>query len=206
MVSSCSTSKKSGITTLKPNSSNPSQGVKNASGDALTIGIPNGNDLRAGSSENATIIANAAIAKINAPTVGAEIRLDSIRNVDFINKAAVSEMVEISRSKAIQPQATNKSVKNYAVMIADDHTRMKTELSKLASDKGIALLTPKTAGKLPTSDKEYIAMMVDDHQASIRIFEGAIKSKDPEIKAFANRYLPLLRKHLASATALAKQL
>lgn len=204
MMYSCAGSRRTKITTLTPNTANPSQGVKNASGDALTIGIPNGNDLRAGSSENATAIANNAIAKVNAPSADAQIRLDSLRNVDFINKAAVSGMVEITRSKAIQAQAANKGIKEYASTIMNDHTRMKVDLNKLASNKNVVLMSAKTSEKMPASDAEYINMMIEDHQTSIRAFEGATKSQDPEIKAFASKYLPVLRKHLAAAQALSK--
>ncbi|MHA4894682.1 DUF4142 domain-containing protein [Pedobacter sp. PWIIR3] len=205
-VISCGTSRKSKITTLKPNTSNPSQGVINASGDALTIGIPSGNPQRAGSSENANAIANNAISKLNGPDAAAQIRLDSLKDVDFINKAAVSEMLEIGSSKAILNKANNKKVKDFAGLLIAEQTRAKAELDRLASDKRVMLSFPKMEMPEPSSEAAYLNLIIEDHQNNIRIFESGIKSKDPEIKAFASRYLPILRKQLAAAQALAKEL
>ncbi|MGY4385438.1 putative outer membrane protein [Pedobacter sp. UYP24] len=202
----CSASRKTKITTLKPNTTNPSQGVINATGDALTIGIPSGNPQRAGSSENATAIANSAIAKLAAPNPSAQIRLDSLKNVDFINKAAASELLAISISMSIKAKNGNKKVKDYALVLVDEQSKAKVELSKLAADKNIVLSTAKTAGPIPATDVEYLNMIIDDYQNSIRLFEGAVRSKDLDIKAFANRYLPLLKKQLETAQTLMKEL
>lgn len=202
---SCSSRKKTKLTTLKPDTTNPSQGVIAASGDALTIGIPNGSPSRAGSSEKATAAANTAISKINEPKLADQIRLDSLRDVDFINKTAVSEMMEISRSRHIEAKTENKKIKEYAAMVIGDLGDVKARLSKLAANKGIVLLSAKVPEELPASDAEYLNMMISDQQSSIRVFERGVKSLDPEVKAFAGSYLLLLRKHLAAAKALAKE-
>ena len=45
-------------------------------------------------------------------------------------------------------------------------------------------------------DKAYVAAMVDGHKKMITVFEQASVSKDPQIKAFAEKTLPALREHL----------
>jgi putative membrane protein len=49
-------------------------------------------------------------------------------------------------------------------------------------------------------------MMVDDHKEDIGHFEKAAKFKDAEVSAFANKTLPVLRKHLEEAERINKTL
>ena len=49
-------------------------------------------------------------------------------------------------------------------------------------------------------DKDYMSMMIDDHKDDIDKFEKAADNcKDADIKAFAARTLPVLKKHLEAA-------
>jgi predicted outer membrane protein len=52
--------------------------------------------------------------------------------------------------------------------------------------------------------ESYLQMVIEDQQSAIRFFEVGNRSKDPEIKAFAARYLPISRRHLEEAQSLAK--
>ncbi|MEJ7557859.1 MAG: DUF4142 domain-containing protein [Pedobacter sp.] len=217
MLTSCYTQKKvaedgtvtttrTPITTLKPNAPNPSQSVINASGDGLTIGIPNGNDLRAGSSENATIIANNAIAKVNGPTGVNQQRLDSLTSVDFMNKIAVHQMTMIKLSALIQSKSTDKKIADFAkVMLASQEAEQK-DLKRLSSYKNVVLPGTVNVSQQSSnlSSESYLQMVIEDQQNAIRFFEVGNKSKDAEIKAFAAKYLPVSRRHLQEAQSLSK--
>jgi putative membrane protein len=49
--------------------------------------------------------------------------------------------------------------------------------------------------------------MVEDHEEDIRKFEDAAKNgRDPDIRAFAAKTLPVLRKHLDAAKKIKKGL
>ncbi|MDQ0965728.1 putative membrane protein [Flavobacterium sp. W4I14] len=52
-------------------------------------------------------------------------------------------------------------------------------------------------------DKAYVEMMITDHQNAVALFEKASKSTDNDVKAYANKYLPVLKKHLKQVNALA---
>ncbi|MGQ7856077.1 DUF4142 domain-containing protein [Pedobacter sp. WC2501] len=54
-------------------------------------------------------------------------------------------------------------------------------------------------------DKAYIEMMAIDHQSATSLFEKASQSTDPEVKVYANKYLPVLKKHLKQVNALASK-
>jgi putative membrane protein len=217
VLASCTTQKKvaedgtvtrtrTPITTLKPNAPNPSRSVINASGDGLTIGIPNGNDLRAGSSENATIIANNALSKVNGPTGVNQQRLDSLTAVDFMNKIAVHQMTMIKMSTLIQSKSPDPKVAEFAkVMLASQESEQK-DLKRLSSYKNVVL--PGTVNVSQQSNNltaaSYLQLVIEDQQNAIRFFEVGNKSKDPEIQAFAAKYLPISRKHLQEAQSLSK--
>jgi len=52
-------------------------------------------------------------------------------------------------------------------------------------------------------DKAYIEMMVSDHQKAVALFEKASQSSDVDVKTYARKYLPILKKHLKKVNALA---
>jgi putative membrane protein len=205
------------ITGVTPTIKNPSRGVINASGDGLTPGIGSSNG--AGSEENATNIANNAISKANAAFRIPQQKFESLTDEDFLNRGFVSEMTEIKMSRLAQQKTSNKKIKNYASMILNDHQQIENELKKLSADKKIKLSdsinggmqTIKTAANQLNSstedmernfDLEYVQMMIAGHRNAVNLFEAGSKSKDPEIRAFAIKYLPMLRMHLSEAQEL----
>ena len=97
-------------------------------------------------------------------------------------------------------------------MVAD-HTKAGNELKSLAAGEGISLpdsIKPehrqmvdnmmKKRGK--EFDKDYMDMMVHDHQKVIDAFrEESTNGKDSLVMAFAVKTLPTLQKHLDAAKA-----
>jgi putative membrane protein len=53
-----------------------------------------------------------------------------------------------------------------------------------------------------TFDKDYMAAMVKDHEKDVAEFEKEAKDgSDPDVKAWASKTLPTLKKHLELAKA-----
>ena len=78
---------------------------------------------------------------------------------------------------------------------ANVDSRQRSELDKLAKLSGAAF------------DKEYMSAMVKDHETDVQDFETQAKQgRDPDIKAFANKTLPVLKQHLEMARAAAKKI
>lgn len=149
-------------------------------------------------------------------TTGADMRTGDVS--DFAVKAADSGLAEVSAGKVAQQKAQNQSVKDFAAMMIQDHTKSNEELKSIASSKNITLPTApgenhqeKIADLNSLTgadfDKEYMGMMVDDHQKAVDLFEDAAENnEDPELKAFAAKNLPALQKHLEQAKALEESL
>lgn len=133
---------------------------------------------------------------------------------EFAIKAASGGMMEVELGNLAMQKATNARVKEFARMMVDDHTKANSELKSLAASKNITL--PATMGNDHQKhlddlraksgadfDKAYMDLMVEDHDEDIDLFEKASNNaKDADVKAFAAKTLPTLRKHHESAKSI----
>ncbi|NTS41444.1 DUF4142 domain-containing protein [Flavisolibacter sp. BT320] len=132
----------------------------------------------------------------------------------FGMKAAAGGMMEVEAGNAAQLKAQHERVKAYGAMMVRDHNTANQELMTILSGRG---LTPpatlpaehkahvdalnKTSGA--AFDKQYMGMMVSDHEKTIADFEKqASAGTDADLKAFATKTLPALRAHRDSAVAI----
>ncbi|MEO6150396.1 MAG: DUF4142 domain-containing protein [Mucilaginibacter sp.] len=132
----------------------------------------------------------------------------------FAVDAANGGMAEVALSKLAGDKATNADVKSFAAMMINDHTKANEELMAMAGSKNIMLPSApgeeqqKTAADLGAKtgvdfDKDYVDIMVKDHDKTVDMFEDAAKNAvDPDLKAFVNKTLPALKAHQAHAHAL----
>jgi putative membrane protein len=129
----------------------------------------------------------------------------------FFRNAAIGDMTEIQSSRIAVQRGTDPAVKQFAQMMIADHTNNSSKLSQLATKKGVSpvkeLDTPHAAvvNGLPEQpgkefDRAYMAAQVTAHEETVTNFERAASdAKDPEVKAYANQALPMLRHHLQMA-------
>ncbi len=139
-------------------------------------------------------------------------RTDGVNKDDakFAVEAASGGMAEVALGKLAQQNASNAKVKDFGAMMITDHTKANDELKALAKTKNIVLpdtpatdeqkikadLSAKTGADF---DKAYVKDMVEDHKQDIKVFEDASKScKDPDIRAYATKTLPVLKSHLSA--------
>ncbi|MEY2519850.1 MAG: putative rane protein [Verrucomicrobiota bacterium] len=129
----------------------------------------------------------------------------SDKDKNFIQAAAKGGMMEVEMGKMGQKQAKNADVKSFASRMVADHTKANTQLKALAKKKGVTLNgAPPKMEKMDnaTFDKDYMADMVKDHEKDVAEFEAEAKDgSDPDVKAWASKTLPTLKKHLELAKA-----
>lgn len=136
--------------------------------------------------------------------------------IDFAKKAAIGGMMEVQLGQLAQQKASNQRVKDFGQMMVTDHSQANDQLKNVASQTNIQLPTSldddhqKKVNDLSNKsgkdfDKAYMSMMVDDHKKDIKEFQDAAKNlKDQQVKDFATNTLPVLQKHLDSATTINK--
>ena len=136
---------------------------------------------------------------------------------DFSKEAANGGLLEVELGQLAQQKAVTQRVKDFGSMMVRDHSKANEDLKNAVSGK-IALSSTipdqyqKHINELRDEkglefDKEYIKMMVDDHEKVIRKFEDIAKeSTDPAVRDFAKNTLPTLYTHLDSAKAIRNDL
>jgi putative membrane protein len=134
-------------------------------------------------------------------------------------------MMEVDLGKLAQKQGSAK-VKTYAAMIVKDHTAANKDLKALAKKKGIAKISafvPETEAekkehddamaameriktlKAVEFDREFLTMMVTDHDKLVSKTETQITAaKDPDLTAFLRKVKPTLQRHADKARELQK--
>lgn len=132
----------------------------------------------------------------------------------FWNEAAQSGMAEVMLGNLALQKSSNEEVKQMAQKIVDDHTAANNELKDLAASKSATLTTEVNAKQKATYaklialsgeefDKEFIKVMVKDHEKAVSLFQKQVdKGADADVKAFAAKTLPTLQGHLESAKAM----
>jgi putative membrane protein len=133
----------------------------------------------------------------------------------FIQKAAESGMFEVQVSQLAAAKASDPQVKSFASMLVDHHTNANNELVQLANARKVELpAAPPRAMRRDVEklgkksgedfDRDYVRNVgIKAHEKDIKLFEGARKNvKDPQLKAFVEKTLPVLQQHLQAAAKL----
>lgn len=134
----------------------------------------------------------------------------------FIRKVARASTNEVALSQLADGRALSPEVKSFAQMMIMDHTQANSDLGALAKAKGIDIGKPVDEGKMDgvsslssksgaDFDKAYAKLMVSAHNGAVELFKDEVASgKDPDLVAFAKKYVDTLSMHLEHAVALEK--
>ena len=130
---------------------------------------------------------------------------------EFVTKAAQGNSAEVELGKIVAAKSKDPNVKQFAQMMVKDHTTALNELQELAQTKNLNFnddlpddakslqqkLSSDTGKQL---DKDYMDGMVEDHQKDVQEFtDKSQNAKDPDVKQWASKTLPILQKHLEKA-------
>src|SRR3954453_15570851 len=130
---------------------------------------------------------------------------------DFITKAAQGNSAEVALGKIVAAKTRNPNVKQFAQMMVEDHTTALDQLQELAQTKNLnfndnltddakALQTKLSSDTGKQLDKDYMDNMVEDHQKDVQEFtDRSQNAKDPDVKQWASKTLPILQNHLEKA-------
>jgi len=153
------------------------------------------------------LVACAAVALLAVTAHAQQPAKISTADTDFIRRASSAGLTEIALGKLAAEQASSDSVKKFAARMVEDHTRTNEALGKLAGSKGVQVaLAPEPAQQQEIDtlkdregakfDRAYSDAMVRDHKLATGLYQlEADKGEDPEIRDFARKQLPVLKKH-----------
>jgi len=170
--------------------------------------LVNSNANRSNANSNGSTVGNAANSVGNTiSNAVSSVTTDSPD--DFMKEAAQGGMAEVELGKLAAQKAADPEVKKFGQMMVADHGKANTELKALAGKKNITL--PADLGSHQSTldrlkglsgadfDKAYVSGMLDDHETDVKAFQSqADNSADADVKAFAAKTVPVLKKHLES--------
>jgi putative membrane protein len=133
------------------------------------------------------------------------------KDTSFIKEAAQSGQMEVQMGKLGTQNAQNQQVKQLAQRLEKDHSKANQELKQIAQTAGVTIQAPDSdkkdqhMSKLQNKsgaefDKAYIEQALEHHQKDIRKYQQALQDvKDPDLRAYIQKTLPVLREHLQLA-------
>jgi putative membrane protein len=141
--------------------------------------------------------------------------------MDFVTRAAESGNAEVDLAQLAQHTTEHAGLKAFAEQLERDHKQANEQLSDLVDRKdvdlpGIGLPGPTEAQKATHDrlddlegaafDRAWIDQIVISHEKSVETYSKARESADPDVKAYAERTLPVIKTHLDHAKQLQKNL
>jgi putative membrane protein len=132
----------------------------------------------------------------------------------FATKAASGGQAEVTLGKLAAQKAGNQQVRQFGQQMVTDHSQANQELMAIAKQQNLTLPTKPDSASVATEqrlqassgtafDSAYAKDMVQDHQQDVADFQKEASSgQDPALKAFAQKYLPVLQRHLQMAQQL----
>jgi putative membrane protein len=142
----------------------------------------------------------------------------SERDRNFAKEAALGGMAEVELGKLAQQNAHKEDVKQFGAKMVQDHTNINQQLMPILAAKDVTAPTQldekhrKTLDKLSKMrgaefDRTYMHDMVEDHEKDVKKFrQEAEHGNDADLKAFAQKTLPVLEEHLKLARDVSRSL
>jgi len=137
-------------------------------------------------------------------------------DAQFLQQAAELGTAEIAMGRLGRQRALRAEVAQFGDMMVHDHSQGNQELMQLARSERIPVvrrIPPEEAAMQarlarlsgPRFDQLYMEHMVNGHFKAVRLFQREARNgRDPEVRAWAERQLPVLQEHLNIALGLAQ--
>lgn len=139
-------------------------------------------------------------------------------DITFLKTAISGNLAEIKLGQLAEKNASSQAVKQFGERMVTDHNNLLEQAKSVARVNGITAPASTSAKDQatykaleaetgPRFDKAYITRMLSDHRHDIAECEReANAGGNPDMRALANKALPVLREHLRLAENAARQL
>ena len=130
----------------------------------------------------------------------------------FVEKIAKISAEDVALSRLAADRASREEVREFARQLIADHEKANSDLSLLASNKGVVLpvadrtkLDRWANKKGKDFDEDYLEKMIDGHKDAVDAMESsAKKAEDTDVAAYARDHLAAMQEHLRKAKDLKK--
>jgi len=146
---------------------------------------------------------------------GSNVILAAQSDEDFIKTAIGINLGEIQMGQLAQKNGSTAGVREFGAMLVRDHTASNQDAVALAkkhnvtapnapSDEDQKMYQDLTGKREAEFNKTFAQDMVDGHQKAVKLFTDESSSASGDIKSFADKTIPKLKQHLATAQKLLK--
>jgi putative membrane protein len=131
----------------------------------------------------------------------------------FIIQVSIGNLQEVASGRLAAEQGGSAEVKAFGSRMVADHGQAESDLMQLIQRREFSI--PHEATDKPVDDpmlkklhgdafdKMYVHMMAPGHRETVeRVEKYALTGKDPDVRAYAQKILPVLKDHLAAITAI----
>ena len=163
-----------------------------------------------------SIVIGASILLFPLAAMAAESAI-SAQDKTFVQQAAIGGMAEVQEGQLATTQAGSTAVKQFGQQMIDQHTPNNQALATLAKEKGLIVPMTTDAAHMADAaalknttgtafDTAYIAGQVAGHIQMEQVMQTEIQNgSDSDLKAFAEKTLPVVQDHLKMAQQLQTQ-
>ena len=151
-----------------------------------------------------------SLASTNAIAVnenGSGISLVEDEVADFLIKSADARMMDAQVGLLAIEKGSSSSIRDFGQRMMNDHSVLLEKIKKLAIQRNIPLPDQISNRKVDVHrnlsdengrefDRTFIKMIIADHERDLKLFKKAAEYNDPDVSAFAKRYLPLIESDL----------
>jgi putative membrane protein len=129
----------------------------------------------------------------------------------FVEKASRGGTMEVQAGELAQQKGASEAVRSFGLKIVADHSKANEQLRTIATRRGAVLPAQGSHHERDTIedlqkasgtdfDRTYAKQMVKDHETNLKEFQDAARDlNDPDLRAFAERTVPVLQEHLRMA-------
>jgi len=129
----------------------------------------------------------------------------------FINTAGRLGLAEARLAQLAATTAADRATRDFATKVAADHATVDPQLAALAQDQGLAPASDLDAAhetlyrqlqtlRGPAFDRAYMTDQLRDLTMLIEAYQSEADSgKIPQVRSFAQQYLPMMQQHLQLA-------
>ncbi len=140
----------------------------------------------------------------------------NVTDKTFVIKTAIGNTAEVQAGQLAATKAINPVVKSFGQLMVSEHTQAQNDLKVVGAKVGIqvadtvdaqhrALITMLNSLSGRAFDSAYIKSQVMDHQQTYAIFQLELQAgKNPDVKSYAQKYLPHIEAHLQAAQSIAQ--
>lgn len=147
----------------------------------------------------------------NALNNGTNFNGSARNDARFLQQAAASSLHEITLGNLAQTNSSNPDVQAFGATLVTDHTAAFQAAADLASSLGVTVPTSETRvdqrdsqrlARLSGSDFDaaFVGEVIRNHMVDIQNLENqALRSSNPDVRAYARTQLPVEMDHLVTA-------